>query len=270
MYPVLFRLGRTSIYTYSVLLDLGLLCALAWVWGRGRARFGREAGGWLLDAFLAVAVGGLLGGRLGHVAFRWDYYQAHLREALAVWRGGLSFLGALGGGFLALVAFWLLSWRRRPGRATLWNVLDLAAPAVALGAAFGWAGCLASGAAYGAAGEGPFSLLLPDLYGLRAVRWAVQPLGIAWSLVVFGLLLFLERRLPRPGTLFAAFLTLYLGGWALLEQVRGDETAYLGVWRAGQVLASLGALAGVFLLAVRRPWRREPLPPGPAEGARAP
>ncbi len=268
MAPVLIRLGRTAVYTYSVLLDLGLLCGLAWVWWRGRRRFGPEAGGWLLDAFLATAVGGLVGGRIGHVAFHWDYYRDRVGEALQVWQGGLSFLGALGGGLLALAAFWLLSRRRRPGGAAFWAVLDLAASAVALGSAFGWAGCLASGAAYGAVGEGPFSLLLPDLYGLRAVRWAVQPMGIVWSLLVFGGLLLGERRSPRPGTLFAAFLTLYLGGWALLEQVRGDETAYLGVWRAGQVVASLGALAGVLLLTARRPWKQEPLPPGPAEDAR--
>jgi len=61
MHPVLFRLGRTPIYTYSVLLDLGLLCGLAWAWWHGCRRFGREAGGWLVDAFLAAVVGGLLG-----------------------------------------------------------------------------------------------------------------------------------------------------------------------------------------------------------------
>lgn len=270
MYPVLFRLGRTPIYTYSVLLDLGLLCGLAWVWWRGRGRFGPETGGWWVDAFLAAAVGGLLGGRLGHVAAHGDYYRDHLAEALEVWQGGLSFLGALGGGLLALAAFWLLSRGRRPGRATFWEVLDLAAPAVALGAAFGWAGCLASGAAYGAVGEGPLSLLLPDLYGLRAVRWAVQPLGLVWSLAVFGLLLFLGRRGARPGVVFAAFLALYLGGWGLLEQVRGDETAYVGAWRAGEILAFLGALAGVLLLAARRPWKREPPPPASVEDGGAP
>lgn len=270
MHPVLFRLGRTPIYTYSVLLDLGLLCGLAWAWWRGRHRFGPGAGGWLLDAFLAAAVGGLLGGRAGHVAFHWDYYRGHLAEALEVWRGGLSFLGALGGGCLALGAFWLRSQGRRPSRTSFWAVLDLAAPAVALGAAFGWAGCLASGAAYGTVGEGPLSLLLPDLYGLRAVRWAVQPLGIAWSLAVFGALLLLERRLARPGSAFAAFLALYLGGWALLEQVRGDETAYLGAWRAGQVLALLGAVAGALLFAARQPWRRKGASPGAAQDGGTP
>lgn len=270
MHPVLFRLGRTPIYTYSVLLDLGLLCGLAWAWWRGRHRFGPGAGGWLLDAFLAAAVGGLLGGRAGHVAFHWDYYRGHLAEALEVWRGGLSFPGALGGGCLALGAFWLRSQGRRPSRTSFWAVLDLAAPAVALGAAFGWAGCLASGAAYGTVGEGPLSLLLPDLYGLRAVRWAVQPLGIAWSLAVFGALLLLERRLARPGSTFAAFLALYLGGWALLEQVRGDETAYLGAWRAGQVLALLGAVAGALLFAARQPWRRKGASPGAAQDGDTP
>jgi phosphatidylglycerol:prolipoprotein diacylglycerol transferase len=270
MHPVLFRLGRTPIYTYSVLLDLGLLCGLAWAWWHGCRRFGREAGGWLVDAFLAAVVGGLLGGRAGHVALHWDYYRDHASEALAVWQGGLSFLGGALGGLLALAAFWSLSRGRRPGRAGLWDVLDLAAPAVALGAAFGWAGCLASGAAYGAPGEGPLSLPLPDLYGLRAVRWAVQPLGIAWSLAVFGALLLVERRGARPGVVFATFLALYLGGWALLEQVRGDETAFIGTRRAGEVLASLGALAGALLLVARWLQARGGPSSGPAEGAGTP
>ncbi|MBC7223126.1 MAG: prolipoprotein diacylglyceryl transferase [Anaerolineae bacterium] len=270
MYPVLFRLGRTPIYTYSVLLDLGLLCGLAWVWWRGRGRFGGQAAGWLVDAFLIAVVGGLAGGRAGHVAAHWAYYRDHLAEAVQPWQGGLSFLGALAGGFVALGLWWLLGKGRRPGATTFWEVLDLAAPAVALGAVWGWAGCLASGAAYGAVAKGPLSLPLPDLYGIRAVRWAVQPLGMFWSLATFGALLLLERRRPRPGTVVAAFLALYLGGWALLEQVRGDETAYLGTWRVAQVAAASLAGVGVLLLLAGALRRRQGPPPAPAEEGPAP
>lgn len=259
MYPVLFHVGRTPIYTYSVLLDLGLVVALLWVWWRGRKRWGEEVGGWLVDGFLVTAVGGLVGGRVGHVVANWSYYRQHMAEILAVWRGGLSFVGALCGGVAALALFWALTRRGAKPLPSFWEVADLDAPAVALGSVFGWAACLASGTAYGLVGAGPLSFLLPDAYGIKAVRFATQPMGLLLSLAVFGLLLVLERRNRRPGVIFAVYLLTYFGGLALLEWTRGDETIYLGSWRVGQVAALVLAGVGAALLVFRLwpPSRRE-------------
>lgn len=257
MYPVLFRIGRTPIHTYSALLALGLAVGLGWAWWQGRARWGQQAGEWVVDGFLAAALGGLLGGRIGYVLAHWPYFQEHVAEAWAVWRGGLSFVGAVGGGAAALATFWSLARRGAPEGPSFWEAADLAAAATALGSAFGWMACLAGGVAYGLVAESPLSARLPDIYGIEAVRFATQPLGAAWSLTVFGLLLFLQRRRLRPGNLFAFYLAVYFAGAACLEWTRGDETLYLGVWRVGLVAHAAAAGLGLALLLGRALRRRE-------------
>lgn len=248
MHPVLFRIGRTPIYTYSLLLDVALVAALAWVWWQGRRKWGKEAGGWLVDAFLSVAVGGLVSGRAGYVAANWPYYGQHPGEIGALWQGGLSFAGAFVGGVLALAAFWALARRRGMALPSFWEVADLAAPAVALGSAVGWMACLASGTAYGRVGGGMLSYLLPDAYGIYATRLTTQPLGVGLSLAVLALLLALGRGNPQPGLLFAVYVLAYFGGLTLLEATRGDETVYLGAWRVGQVANLILAGSGALLL----------------------
>ncbi|NLE77876.1 MAG: prolipoprotein diacylglyceryl transferase [Chloroflexi bacterium] len=246
MPAIAFRIGNTPIYTYSLLLTAGLLAGLVWFVWRARRGWGAEAAGWAADAFLAAAAGGLVGGRAAYVAANWEYYQENLAEVTALWRGGLAFAGALAGGWLALWLFWRLS---RGGRGVSFGALtDQAALALALGTAFGWLGCLASGVAYGRVAHGPLAFLLPDVFGIVAPRYATQPLGLALTLLVFVALRLLERRRPPHGVLWAAFLLLYGGGLALLEGLRGDETLYLGAWRAGQLAGSTLALAGLALL----------------------
>ena len=48
----------------------------------------------VLDAALAAAVGGVIGGRAAYVAAKWGYYQDHVRRALRPWDRGLSGHGA--------------------------------------------------------------------------------------------------------------------------------------------------------------------------------
>src|SRR5215475_8708675 len=52
----------------------------------------------MVDLAFYVFVGGLLGGRLYYVLFKWGYYGAHLWKIIAVWEGGMAIHGRLIGG----------------------------------------------------------------------------------------------------------------------------------------------------------------------------
>jgi phosphatidylglycerol:prolipoprotein diacylglycerol transferase len=188
-----------------------------------------------LDAGFWALLGGLFGGRAGYVIANWAYYAEHLDRALNVREGGLSGHGALIGGCSA-VALWYVVRRRRDARMPDWRDLaDVAAPGLALGGAFGWLGALLTGSAYGLEASGyapPLAWLaadLPDIYGVRAVRFLTQPLMIAWCLALWGLLWGLRRRLPR-GAAFALYLLLYALGDFGVAFLRGDGTWRWGLW----------------------------------------
>jgi phosphatidylglycerol:prolipoprotein diacylglycerol transferase len=249
MFPILFRVGSTIVYSYTVTLvigmALGLVVSFRLAWTRLQdARIVLDVGFWGL-------LGGVVGGRVGYVLANWAYYADHLDKAVSVREGGLSWHGALIAGSAA-AALWYLVRRRADPQVPGWRDLaDVAAPGLALGGAFGWLGALLTGNASGAEASGylpPLSWLtadLPDIYGVDAVRFVTQPLMIAWCLALWGFLWGLRRRL-WPGMSFALYLLLYALGDLAVAFLRGDGTWRFGLW-LGQWVALVEMCAGVAL-----------------------
>jgi phosphatidylglycerol:prolipoprotein diacylglycerol transferase len=270
MYPILFRLGSTIIYTYTILLDLGLVCGLVVACLEGKRR--GIAPEHIVDAAFWAVVAGIVGGRLGYVLANQEYFAENLGEAFYIWEGGLVFQGAFLAGLLALFLYSTYH------KLSFFALADTAALGLALGQVFGWLGCLMSGCAYGLESHGTSSILarlsldLPDIYGIHAPRFATQPLASALSLAIFILLWAIRRRWPfdytqgRPfdpstglrasstqdkpfsGFAFTLYLLLYTSGQFLLEFTRGDEAIYWGPWRASQWLYLAEAAAALIFL----------------------
>lgn len=203
----------------------------------------------VLDGVLAAGTGGLLVGRILYVLAHLAYFQEHPAEALALWRGGLSGFGSVVGGLLGILV--LSTWRRQAPRLLL-NVLTPGASLVVIAA---WAGCLQAGCAWGRETwptEGllwHLSLNLPDLYGLRAPRVAVQVMGILWGIVLLIASSFALRfRWRNTGPLW---LLLYSLGDFALSSFREDLSPGPGGLSLLQ-WADLGLFVGT-LLAFLRP-----------------
>jgi prolipoprotein diacylglyceryltransferase len=108
------------------------------------------------------------------------------------------------------------------------------------------------GYAYGKESVGFLSFDLPDVYGIRALRFPTQPFGAALSLFIFLLLRAIRRFLPT-GFPFSLYLLLYFGCDFLLEFTRGDETIYIGALRIAQVIdIGLVIIALVLLIYLHR------------------
>jgi len=260
--PVLFRLGNFTVTSYAALVDLGLLAGAAVACLAARWRGMRTAHA--LDAALAAALGGLAGGRAAYVAANWAYYQTHVRRALRPWDGGLAWHGALAGGLVGVVIFCAV--RRLPLR----SMLDALAPGVAVLAGCAWLGCLMNGFAYGIEtypGQGllwALSAELPDVYGIRAPRVAVQLLGAGWSAIVLVALVIAGRRPWSQGLVFPLWLALYGGGSCGLGFVRADEVAMIAGWRADQVADLALTVIGTVALMVGMLVGRDSPSPSPS------
>lgn len=276
MYPILLTIGRFSIPTYTVLLDLGLILGLVLTYYEGKRRFGE--GETVLDLGLWAVIGGILSGRIGYVLANWNAFAEDWLRAFRIWEGGLSFHGAFLGGLLVLTLFALRNWRVQsksaassealPARAPSFlpgflELSDALVPGLALGIAFGWAACLMGGCSYGRMGEGIGYALLPDLYGIEAPRFATQAVGLAYSALLFAIFWLLRRQWPFAGAASLLYLLFYFGGMFFLEFTRGDEAIYLGPWRLAQWLdLALALLAGIGIIilwwqAYRAPERPE-------------
>ena len=246
MYPTLFTLGKWSIPTYTVLLDLGLILGVLLTYLEGKRQL--KDGALALDLALWAVIGGILGGRIGYVLINWSVFSEDWLLALRIWEGGLAFHGAFLGGLLVMFLFAQL--QRGEKRVSFWDLADVATPGLALGIAFGWAACLMGGCAYGALGEGFGHAVLPDLYGVEASRFVTQAVGIAFALILFLALWLMRGRWPLSGAAFLMFNLLYFAGQFFLEFTRGDEAVYVGPWRLAQILNLALALASAAALLI--------------------
>ena len=267
MYPTLFTIGRYSVPTYTILLDLGLILGLVLTYFEGKRQI--KDGTLALDLGLWAVIGGVVGGRIGYVLANWRVFSEDWASALRIWEGGLSLHGAFVGGLLVMVLFGQLRQRgERP--VSFWELADVVTPGLALGIAFGWAACLMGGCAYGVLGEGFGYAVLPDIFGVDASRFVTQGVGLAFSLVLFAGIWLLRGHWPFAGASFLMYVLLYFSGQFFLEFTRGDEAIYLGPLRLAQWLNlafALAAAAGLLLLwwqATRRATAEEASETDPA------
>jgi len=261
VHPILFRLAlpgtqhALTIYSYGAMMCLGFLSAIlvaAW-----RARSRGQSPDVIYNAGLIAFVCGVFGARLFYVVqYHGQFFSAW--DLLKIWEGGLTYYGGLVLGAVGVVAYLGLS--RRP--VLYW--LDIIAPSLALGLAFGRMGCFLNGCCYGDASHLPWAFAWPvgslpwehyanaflESSGLkRAIlpaegfgpalgavtgclaggrqAWTIHPSQL-YSLVnaagLFAVLHLAFRWKRRHGQIFFFFILLYAVSRFLLEYTRADET----------------------------------------------
>lgn len=239
---------------YGLLIAIGVLVALRVLRAGWRQRGGDPDA---LDGIAIAAVGfGFLGARTAYVLPRLEAFAERPWAVLAVWEGGLALFGGLIGGTLALAVL-----LRRRGFDVV-DVLDAAAPGVALAQAIGRWGNSFNQELYGTPTDLPWALRVdPDA---RVARFAdattFHPTFLyesllyesLWNLTLGGLILALDRRgrLPR-GVPALLYVMGYGIGRSWIELLRTDTTyRLLGLSRNSWV-ALVVALGGLVALALR-------------------
>lgn len=246
MYPVIGRVGPFVIHSYGLALAVAFLAAFAWIrYECGRRDIVREIAA---DLVLAAAVGGLAGARLAYVAAHWDYFGRHLVDVVKFQQGGLVFYGGVAGGAagVALVA--------RLRKLPFGQVADMAAPALALGAAIGRVGCLLNGCCCGRLTQGSLGITFPAPLG--GPRFATQAFDGLYNLAIFAALVLISRRWSKlkPGFLFWLYAAVYSIFRFGVEFLRENPILIGGL--SGVQIISLCLFAGsaaVLVLKYRRP-----------------
>ena len=254
MYPVLIDFGAFRIYTYGVMIALGLLVGIILATRRAR-REGIDANK-ILDTTFYALIAALLGSRLLFVLFYLeDYLDAPFR-ILKLWEGGLVFYGGLIPA--VIVGLWYITRSGLP----IWQTADIFAPSIAIGHGLGRLGCFFAGCCYGKECNLPWAITFTDPRGLGPLGVSVHPTQLYESLFLLCLFVFLVllRRHKRfHGELLWIYVLSYSVGRFLIEFLRGD---YRGPWTAGvisttQVVALVsGGISVAMLLYLRKKAER--------------
>ena len=223
MHPILTRFGPFFLYSYTVVLGLGIVAGIV-LTAFLESQHTQRRPGWL-DGLLGASLIAIIGGRIIFVGLNWTYYQDNLDEIGLVWRGGLSYHGVLIAG---LGALWL--WVRLKGK-EFGPYAGLIAPAIILMSAFAWFACWLEGCAYGQETVfGPLAADLPDSFGVFGLRYQTQWMGLILSVVALGFILIIGRRM-KPLLLFWLTLLALSLGRLIVGFYRGDEAPKFAAFR---------------------------------------
>ena len=191
---------------------------------------------------------GLIGARLTYAALNYHDFAADPLAIAAVWDGGLTFHGGLAAGIVAGYLYTLRT-KTRPGL-----FADLVAPSLALGYAIARIGCFLNGCCYGR----PYDVLWavrfradggPDI---TVPSHPVQLYSSAANLLIFLVLISLEKRRLAPGSLFGVWLVLSGVERFAMEVFRRGVTADV-IWNGftqAQAVSGLLVISGVTVIAL--------------------
>jgi phosphatidylglycerol:prolipoprotein diacylglycerol transferase len=198
-----------------------------------------------IDKYITwLIIGMFIGARLFYVVlYNWDYYSENLLDSFAVWKGGLSFHGALAGMCLSTYLF------ARKHHLNFFQISDSFSIAGTPGLLFGRIGNFINGELYGRVtdswagvvfpGGGPFPRHPSQLYE-----------GVLEGIVLFFLLFYLHKRERFYGVVSAVFLFGYGTFRFIVEFFREPDAQlgyYLGYFTMGQFLC-LAMIALAFVL----------------------
>jgi len=255
--PVAFEIGPISVHWYGLMYLAGF--AAGYVLGVLRAR--RPGSGWdadeVADLLFYIAIGVILGGRLGYVFFyNAGYYFEHPLEILQLWSGGMSFHGGLLGVIAAMVWY---AWKTRR---RFFQVADFVAPLTPLGLLAGRIGNFINQELWGRPADLPWAMVFPGTDPSMTPRHPSMLYEAALEGVLLFAILWWYSRFPRRvGRVSGLFLVCYGVFRFVVEFVREPDPhiGYLAFdWLTmGQVLSIPMILLGAALMLLPAMWDGE-------------
>ena len=256
MHPELFRIGPLVINSY------GLMLALAFIVGLFLAIKKAEKKGIdsniIVNLAFIVMISAIIGSRLFYVLFhleefkgRWVYTFLPIQPDGSIGLGGLIFLG----GFLgALLSGGIYLYKKK---ISFLKVVDSVAPSLAIGLFFGRIGCFLNGCCFGKACDLPWAVTFPphSPAGYQMGNIAIHPTQLyssAYGLLIFIILMLLDKKVHYDGFLFGVFLVLYGVSRFTVDFYRFYETQMFlidGI-EFNQLVSLLLVIGGIVLLLV--------------------
>jgi prolipoprotein diacylglyceryl transferase len=260
------NIGPIPLHAYGLMLAIGVLAAtkvaeMRWT------RAGRDVKDFSAIV-VPVVIAGVVGARVYHLFTGYKWSDGGFVGTFEIWKGGLSIWGAVGGGFIAVV---LLAHRRHLQSLVL---MDAIAPGVVLAQAIGRWGNYFNQELFGRPTTLPWGLEIdlahrPPGFEKYATFHPTFLYESLWCLFVFGVILFVERRVAlKRGQVFALYIAMYTFGRIWFEALRIDDATRIFGVRFSLLLSIVLCVFGIvwFVWLGRRPQRAERPDPEIASG----
>jgi len=239
--PVAISIGPLAIHWYGLTYLFGFVVGLL----LARYRASKPDSGWkvdeLGDVLFYIALGVILGGRLGSVLFyNTEAFLANPIILLKIWEGGMSFHGGLIG---VLIAFYLYG---RSTNRTFFEVADFLAPIFPIGLGAGRIGNFINGELWGRITDVPWGMVYPHVG--PEPRHPNQIYQFIGEGIIFFLLIWFWSSRPRPRMAVSGFFLLFYGVYRFMIEFVREPDAHLGFIAFGWL--TMGQLLSFPMIAI--------------------
>lgn len=183
MHPIICKIGPFTIYSYGLMLALAFLFSVSLA--KAEAKRQKLNSQIIFNFCLISFIFGIIGGRIFYIVENIAYYLRDPLEIIMLQHGGLSWFGGLFAGALSGVLY------LKNKEESIYKILDLIAPFLALAQAIGRIGCLLNGCCFG-------RTVVP-----------IQIYSSLFLLLIFMALRFLQAHSHKKGEVFFVYLMLY-------------------------------------------------------------
>ena len=254
MFSEILRIGPLALRSYGLMLAVSFFVGLFYI--RWRARREGVPDNVMMNLAFLLILSGIIGARLFFVFFHWSDFSGDLFNAFNPFGSGEQ-IGIAGlnlyGGILLAIATAMIYLRFK--RQSLWQVLDIVAPAVGIGLFLTRIGCFLNGCCFGTPCDLPWAVEFPEgsipfyQFGSQHLHPA-QLYSSAYGVILFFLLHNADKRKKFYGFTVALLLMVEAVFRYLIEFVRYYEPAMeMQLFGATFTYNNLIAI-GLFLLGV--------------------
>lgn len=234
---VAFSLGTITVYWYGIIIALAIAISYLYFM-RPAARLLKINDDNLSNLIILVVLSGIVGARIGYVLQFISSYSQNWWQIFYVWNGGVSIHGALVGGGLAIL------WWGKRSKVNVKKLLDAFSPAVIFAMALGRLGNFYNQELYGLPSSAPWKMYLPPTRRPEQLMNSdffhpVFLYEMIFDLLILVVLLAVQKKKTKPGTVFALFVFLYSLARFITEFWRYNEGYYFFNLSLAQVVSVL-------------------------------
>ncbi len=252
MFPDLFSIGPFTLHTYGLFVATGFLVGLMVTIKMGKAEGITPQQ--TMDIGFLMILAAIIGSRIMYVLMNISYYIERPVDIFKIWQGGLVFSG----GIICVVL--TVIWYTRKHHLSFWKIVDLWAPAMAIGQGIGRIGCFMAGCCYGKPTGSKLGVVFTNPHSLAPSNIPLHPTQLyssASGFIIFFILFLLYPRRTFDGQVFLWLLVLHSTARLFVERFRGDDRGVLlgSGMSITQLVTLFILIAAIITLIIFKRWQ---------------
>jgi phosphatidylglycerol---prolipoprotein diacylglyceryl transferase len=252
MHPVIFKLGAFEMRSYGLMLAISFLLGIYLAVRRGKARgIDPEK---IMDLSVIIIIASIVGARFMYVIFHLEEFAGHWTDTFNPFQSngqiGIAGLTMLGGVVLAVISAILYL---RAKKMPVLKFADAIIPLFFLGEAITRIGCYLNGCCYGIPCNGPLCVVFPPDSPAGAMYQglhihAAQLYSSAYALIIFIVMLIIDRKPKFDGYMFYLFFIFYGIGRFVIDFFRYYESSMILMSCCGKGLSMNQGISFAFVV----------------------